>query len=312
MNFLNIKVQPIIGAYFEAGAPDSRAVTLLKTRTDIPFDKVNLIYIGFINMNYDKTTNKSSIEFGWPTQQPTVVKKVTNLIIEKMQAKNPGPYAILASTQSSNLVYNDPDFPTTIVKFLTDNNFNGLDLDIESNTSIIEPILKQLAPAFNKNNLILSVSVYLDPINYGDLSYADLVGVQNYGAGDNNLDSFKTTMTKWKGFLGSYDKLLGGISSERCRFVSGACTQNDAYTSSENVRAWSRYAIGLDGDKCLTLIDDDHKLKGMFSWRLDNDNSRKGEDVNPTFAYAKLLHSCMKAPTKRDTQNKCIQWSDPC
>jgi hypothetical protein len=62
--------------------------------------------------------------------------------------------------------------------------------------------------------------------------------------------------------------------------MGGACTENGgAQTSLENTKSWTQYAIKSG-------------LKGMFSWRLDNDHGKHGteEDVDPTFTGAKTIY----------------------
>ncbi|HEX8565813.1 MAG TPA: hypothetical protein VF648_09085 [Pyrinomonadaceae bacterium] len=62
--------------------------------------------------------------------------------------------------------------------------------------------------------------------------------------------------------------------------MGGARTENgNAQTSLEDTENWTKYAM-------------QHGLKGMFSWRLDNDHGTQStdEDVDPTFTGAKTIY----------------------
>jgi hypothetical protein len=63
--------------------------------------------------------------------------------------------------------------------------------------------------------------------------------------------------------------------------MGGACTESsDVQTSLATTLSWTQYAL-------------QNGLRGMFSWRLDNDHGTHGteEDVDPTFSGAKTIYN---------------------
>lgn len=66
--------------------------------------------------------------------------------------------------------------------------------------------------------------------------------------------------------------------------MGGVCTENSDYqTPLDDTAAWTRYAL-------------QNGLRGMFSWRLDNDHGLQGtkEDVQPTFTDAKTVYDTVQ------------------
>src|SRR5205085_2791555 len=62
--------------------------------------------------------------------------------------------------------------------------------------------------------------------------------------------------------------------------MGGVCTENSGVqTSLPDTQSWTQWAM-------------QNGLKGMFSWRLDNDHGTHGtdEDVDPTFTGAKTVY----------------------
>jgi hypothetical protein len=63
--------------------------------------------------------------------------------------------------------------------------------------------------------------------------------------------------------------------------MGGVCTENsNVQTSLSDTQAWTQYAL-------------QNGLRGMFSWRLDNDHGTQGqeEDVDPTFTGAQTIYN---------------------
>jgi GH18 family chitinase len=71
--------------------------------------------------------------------------------------------------------------------------------------------------------------------------------------------------------------------------MGGVCTENgNAQTSLADTQSWTQYALS-------------NGLRGMFSWRLDNDHGMHGtqEDVDPTFTGAKTLYDTVISNSSR-------------
>jgi hypothetical protein len=67
--------------------------------------------------------------------------------------------------------------------------------------------------------------------------------------------------------------------------MGGVCTENsNVQTSLDDTQSWTSYALS-------------NGLRGMFSWRLDNDHGTHGteEDADPTFTGAKTIYDTVMA-----------------
>ncbi len=95
--------------------------------------------------------------------------------------------------------------------------------------------------------------------------YVDALELQDYSSADTPTDVPVWTSAGVKASI-----LMGGV-----------CTENsDVQTSLGDTAAWTTYAM-------------QNQLRGMFSWRLDNDHCRNGsqnEDVDPTFTGAQTIY----------------------
>ena len=73
------------------------------------------------------------------------------------------------------------------------------------------------------------------------------------------------------------------------KLLGGVCTERDSpgkhvQTSLEHTKACTKAALNM-------------KLRGMFSWRLDNDYAAEGEDNEHTFVGAKTVYQTVYPPT---------------
>ena len=162
------------------------------------------------------------------------------------------------------------------VWYLQQNMLKGIAIDAEQEgRSYVAELVSQLGPSFKQAGLGIAVSVPWPgqgPVSlYGDNAvaifnqYVDALELQDYSSADTPTDVPVWTSAGVKASI-----LMGGV-----------CTENsDVQTSLGDTAAWTKYAMK-------------NQLRGMFSWRLDNDHCRNGsqnEDVDPTFTGAQTIY----------------------
>ena len=159
-----------------------------------------------------------------------------------------------------------------IVAWLRQNGYAGISLDAENDgMSSVPEFVTQLGGPFKAAGLGIAVSVPWPgsgPDEYGDgaveafNSNVDALELQDYSAGGTPND-----VGPW---------IDAGINTRI--LMGGACTENGgAQTSLDDTCAWTEFALKSG-------------LRGMFSWRLDNDHGDGlNEDDHPTFTGAKAI-----------------------
>ncbi|QNH17275.1 Glycosyl hydrolases family 18 [Xanthomonas sp. SS] len=167
-----------------------------------------------------------------------------------------------------------------IVAYLQQQGLNGISIDSEGDgmSSVVE-LVTQLSPSFKAAGLGIAVSVPWPaggPVAlYGDGAvaafnqYVDAAELQDYSSSGTPQDA-----QVWIQAGVRADILMGGVATEN----------GNVQTSLEDTAAWTSYAL-------------QNGLRGMFSWRLDNDHGQDGqeEDVDPTFTGAKTIYDTVYA-----------------
>jgi hypothetical protein len=171
-----------------------------------------------------------------------------------------------------------------IVAYLRQQGLNGISIDAEeSGLSDVPELVSQLGPSFKAAGLGIAVSAPWPgqgPVAlYGSGSVVafnenvDAIELQDYSAYGTPRDA-----AAWLEAGVRKDILMGGV-----------CTENsDVQTSLQNTAGWTQVAM-------------QNQLRGMFSWRLDNDHGRQGqeEDVEPTFTGAKAIYDTVHGTATR-------------
>jgi hypothetical protein len=171
-----------------------------------------------------------------------------------------------------------------IVASLRQQGLKGLSIDAEDDgRPDVAELVTQLGPSFRAAGLGIAVSApwpASGPVGlYGPNAVAafnahvDAIELQDYSSSGTPKDA-----AIWIEAGVRKDILMGGV-----------CTENsDAQTSLELTAGWTQVAMR-------------NQLRGMFSWRLDNDHGLNGqeEDVNPTFTGAKTIYDTVHAGTTR-------------
>jgi hypothetical protein len=162
-----------------------------------------------------------------------------------------------------------------IVAYLQQQGLNGISIDAEeSGLSDVPTLVSQLGPSFKAAGLGIAVSapwpgsgpmpLYGEGAVEAFNQFVDAIELQDYSAAGTPQD-----VAAWIAAGVRNDILMGGV-----------CTENsDVQTSLEDTVRWTQVAL-------------QSRIRGMFSWRLDNDHGRNGqeEDVNPTFTGAKAIY----------------------
>lgn len=171
-----------------------------------------------------------------------------------------------------------------IVRYLREQGLQGITIDAEDRSpdgsmANVVPLLGQLGPSFRDAGLAIAVSVPwpgAGPVTlYGPEAVAafntwvDAVEMQDYSSAGTAQDAGAWIGAGVRGAI-----LMGGVATEN----------GQAQTSLEDTVAWTRWALA-------------NGLRGMSSWRLDNDHGRDGtqEDVEPTFTGARAIYETARA-----------------
>jgi hypothetical protein len=180
----------------------------------------------------------------------------------------------LSATVADNRQNNNRS-TANIVAYLGQQRLGGITIDSESDGmgDVVE-LVSQLSPSFKAAGLGIAVSVPWPgngPVSlYGGNAvaafnqYVDAAELQDYSSDGTPADA-----AVW---------IQAGVRA--AILMGGVCTENgDVQTSLQDTAAWTLYAM-------------QNNLRGMFSWRLDNDHGLQGtnEDVDPTFTGAKAIY----------------------
>jgi hypothetical protein len=207
----------------------------------------------------------------------------------QIQAQAPGALVYagvgdtgLVATVADNAA-NSNRSSANIVAYLQKQNLQGITIDSEEQGGAmlsVAELVAQLGPSFKAAGLGIVISVPWPgsgPVAlYGSNAVTafnqnvDAVEFQDYSS----LGGTPADVPVWTNAGVSADILMGGV-----------CTENGGYqTSLPDTAAWTQYALK-------------HGLRGMFSWRLDNDHGQQGtdEDVDPTFTGAKTIYDTVQA-----------------
>ncbi|GAB1114597.1 hypothetical protein [Shewanella algae] len=185
-----------------------------------------------------------------------------------------GIQASVASNKSDNNLST-----RNIVSWLKDNHYTGINIDAEEREAMkqVAEFVTQLGPEFRAAGLGIAVSV---PWPGEGPSY--LYGEGAIQAFNDNVDAVE--MQDYSSINTARDAAVwldAGLKAEI--LMGGVCSENSrVQTPLEQVEQWTEFAIH-------------NGLRGMFSWRLDNDHGSDGtrEDVGPSFACAKRLYDTL-------------------
>ena len=162
-----------------------------------------------------------------------------------------------------------------IVAWLQDNGYSGISIDAEGDgMSSVAEFVKQLGPSFKAAGLGIAVSAPWPESGPTQLYGNDAVQAFNDNVDAVELQDYSSSGTPTDAPAWTAAGVKASI------LMGGACTENSGVqTSLPDTKSWTQYAL-------------QNGLRGMFSWRLDNDHGTHGteEDVDPTFTGAKTIY----------------------
>jgi hypothetical protein len=171
-----------------------------------------------------------------------------------------------------------------IVSYLKQQGLNGITIDSEQfeSMSSVPALVAQLGPGFRAAGLGIAVSVPWPGNGPASLyganaaavfnQYVDALELQDYSS-----DGTPADVPAWISAGVSPGLLMGGVATEN----------GGVQTSLADTAAWTQYAMKK-------------QMRGMFSWRLDNDHGQDGtaEDANPTFTGAQKIFDTVNGYTR--------------
>ena len=180
----------------------------------------------------------------------------------------------IAETVADNTANNNRS-TRTIVAWLKANGYNGISIDAEGGgMGSVADLVSQLGPSFRKAKLGIAVSVPWPSTGptalYGTNAvnafndHVDALELQDYSSSGTPSDAPVWVQAGIKPSI-----LMAGVSTEN----------GGAQTTLPDTKRWTQYAM-------------QNGLRGVFSWRLDNDHGTDGqhEDVDPTFTGARTIY----------------------
>jgi spore germination protein YaaH len=186
----------------------------------------------------------------------------------------------LAATVADNNANNNRS-TANIVAYLQQQGLQGITIDSEEQGGAmlsVAELVMQLGPSFEAAGLGIVISVPWPGGGPVSLYGANAVAAFNQYAEALELQDYSSDCTPadapvWTAAGISADILMGGVATEN----------GSVQTSLDDTAAWTTYALK-------------NGLRGMFSWRLDNDHGLHGtdEDVDPTFTGAKTIYDTVQ------------------
>ena len=207
--------------------------------------------------------------------------KLADSVKQQILAQAPGVvvYAGLGDTGINKTVndnnQNNNRSTKNIVSWLQTNGYSGISIDAEGGgMGSVAEFVTQLGPSFRNAGLGIAVSAPWPENGPTGLYGSNAVQAFNDNVNAIELQDYSSASTPddapvWTSAGIKSNILMGGVSTEN----------GSVQTSLTDTQNWTKYALN-------------NGLRGMFSWRLDNDHGTHGteEDVGPTFTGAKTIY----------------------
>ena len=212
---------------------------------DIPFDVIDVLYIGPLGLLDDGTTfgvapvHWIQEQYAWVMENAKKHNPALKIFVSHFWGP-PGPWGSpLSELDAANV----PEFAASVKKFLVQNGLDGYDIDYEAYNVVdtFDALSRALNSEFKGTHLQFSISPasteYVDTSNSG---FIDYVNMQSYAGGS---------------YISIQDWTNLGITSSQIRY--GMCPERDCY-----------------GPSVQETIDEvtQNDLKGVHVWRMDSDN----------------------------------------
>jgi hypothetical protein len=248
---------------------------------------LNNLVQGLVPLNYAIRYNLAFGEFvqGTSGYTATMNQAYASQVIAALQKQAPGAliYAGIGDSNLPQAVIDNQQYANrstaNTVAYLLAQGLQGLTIDSEQQgMPYVVNLVSQLGPSFQAAGLGIAISVPWPGTGpsalYGDNvvsvfnQYVTALELQDYSSGGTPSDA-----PVWIQAGISPALLLGGVNTEN----------GDYQTSLSDTEAWTTWAL-------------QKQLRGMFSWRLDNDHcTSTDEDVDPTFTGAKTIYETVQS-----------------
>jgi hypothetical protein len=184
----------------------------------------------------------------------------------------------LSATVADNRRFNNRS-TENIVAYLQQQGLNGIAIDAEeSGRGDVAELVSQLGPRFKEAGLGIAVSA-----PWPSMGPAGLYGEGAVAAFNQHVDAIELQDYSSRNTPNATAWIQAGVRA--AILMGGVCTENSGVqTSLQNTAASTLFALK-------------NQLRGMFSWRLDNDHGLQGqkEDIEPTFTGAKTIYDTVQA-----------------
>jgi len=249
---------------------------------------LNNLVQGLVPLNYATRYNMAFGEFVSGSNGYTAMLNQPNAsqVVAQIRKQAPAGILIYAGIGDSNIPQavtdnqqNNNRSTANTVAYLQGQGLQGITIDSEQQgMQYVVELVTQLGPSFQAAGLGIAISApwpSQGPASlYGNdavsvfKKYVTAIELQDYSSASTSQDAPIWTKAGIPASL-----LLGGV-----------CTENSGVqTSLPDTASWTSWAM-------------QNQLRGMFSWRLDNDHGTQGtqEDVDPTFTGAKAIYDTVQ------------------
>jgi chitinase len=288
--------QKIIAAYWYLSPdPNDDTYSLVMSAQDqIPWTKINRLYIGFATVNDGILTEMPAGTSADDAARQAEMQRRIQEIVALCHVQNPGAEIFITSNFGGSDIDNeylaaaqDPQkFADSVISYLKAHDLDGYDMDWESGqindyapqlTSLLSTCHTTFAAAGANPHgrpYLLTHTVWpgVESVETvaGLKDRVDQINIMSYGTGNKyDLVSYADSYAA-AGF--PYDKMIGGVESE------------SGYT--DNVGPDTEASVAA---KCTYVKE--HNLAGLFAWRIDND--MRPDNSPPTYQVTGWVYDCL-------------------
>jgi GH18 family chitinase len=287
----------VIAAYWYLSPdPNDDTYSLVMSAQDqIPWTKINRLYIGFATVNDGVLTEMPTGTSAEAAELRAQMEHRIQTIVALCHEKNPGAEIFITSNFGGSDIDNeylaaaqDPQkFADSVIFYLKAHDLDGYDMDWESGQiNDYSPQLISLLSTCHATFAAAGTNPHGQPYKLTHTVWpgvesaetvaalndsVDQINIMSYGTGDTyDLVSYADTYAA-AGF--PYEKMIGGVESE------------SGYT--DNVGPDTEASIAV---KCAYVKE--HNLAGLFEWRIDND--MRPDNSPPTYQVTRWVYDCLK------------------
>jgi len=266
-------------------------------RTDIPYDKMNRLYIAFAMINWDEATKMYYLDYD-PLDDRTAVETIINNCLQKNQ-NEPNVeifmscgYGVLTEDDYHNAAQSQyvGGFADSVVDFIKENIISvirsqipegtivvGFDMDLESTgtkpedvTALVTTLRHKFDDATNADTSVI-YKLTITPWYYPYITDLDWNSIKS-----------KINQVNLMYTYGQYSSVLAGLAN----YLIGQGLTSDQIIAGIQSEG-PQDSIDTIDDKCNYIKQ--NNLGGMMNWRIDNDN--RDASGHPTYEFALEMYN---------------------